>query len=124
MPETGLPSIFAPHTVYHSCMPDELLNTLVRFHREVVLPDVERVVESAIGGFRDEMLTHFDALYKRLDRLESEYQALTAAVRGLEERVASLDQKLDRMALRSELLALRDRVTELEQRIAELEAQL
>jgi hypothetical protein len=58
-------------------MPDDLLQVLTRFHREVVLPDIERVVDSRfmkVDQLRDEMLTHFDAIYHRLDRLETEYQ--------------------------------------------------
>jgi hypothetical protein len=65
--------------VYDRCVAEDLLSVLTKFHREVVLPDVERVVkaplEARISGLRAEMLSHFDAIYKRFDRLESEYQA-------------------------------------------------
>lgn len=105
-------------------MADELLSVLSRFHHEVVVPDIERVFDARISPLRQEMLGNFDALLKRLDRLEIEYQSLTAAVRRLEERMASLAQKLDKLALRSELVELKERVLELEQRIAALEAQL
>ena len=54
-------------------MADDLLQVLTRFHREVVLPDLERVVDARIGPLREEMLSNFDAIYKKLDRLESEY---------------------------------------------------
>lgn len=54
-------------------------DTLVQFHRQVVLPDIERIVGSRIApvmsridALRDEMLSNFDAIYKRFDRLESE----------------------------------------------------
>ncbi len=70
--------------MYHTAMPDELLNVLARFHREVVVPDIERIVTDTvltrIDSLRDEMLSHFDALYKRLDRRESEYQAGSRAL--------------------------------------------
>jgi len=33
---------------------------------------------------RDETLLHFDAVYKRFDRLEIEYHALSAAVKRIE----------------------------------------
>ncbi len=106
-------------------MPDDFLTVLARFHRDVMLPDVERVVstvvDTRVGSLSNEMLSHFDALYQRLDRLETEYQALSAAVRRLEDRFESLEQKL---ALRSELVVLKDRVAQLEQRIADLEAEL
>jgi hypothetical protein len=54
-------------------------DTLVRFHREVVVPDIERIVDSRVGGridaLRNEMLSHFDGVYKRFDRLESEIES-------------------------------------------------
>ncbi len=60
-------------------MPDELFSVLTRFHREIVVPDIERIVGDVVGGLdskvtalRDEMLSHFDAMYKRFDLLESE----------------------------------------------------
>ena len=109
-------------------MTDDLLGVLTRFHREVVLPDIERIVddrlEATIGALREDMLSNFDALYKRMDRLDSEYHALTAAVGRLEERMRSMEQKLDRAALQSEVLGLKERVIALEQRIAEIEAEL
>ncbi len=105
-------------------MPDELLSVLTRFHREVVVPDIERIVDAKITPLREEMLANFDAVFKTLDRLESEYHALTAAVKRLEDRMAAVEQKIDKLALRSELVELKERVQALEQRIAELEAQL
>lgn len=57
-------------------MADDLLTVLTRFHREILLPDVERIVEERLAPLRDEMLANFDAVFKRLDRLESEYHAL------------------------------------------------
>lgn len=49
------------------------LSTLARFHREVILPDLERVVGEKVDAserrLRDEMQTGFDALATRLDRL-------------------------------------------------------
>ena len=68
-------------------MADELLSVLTQFHREVVVPDIERIVgrvDLKVDALRDEMLSHFDAVYGRFDRLESEYQALSAAVKRLE----------------------------------------
>ena len=51
-------------------MAEDLLPILTRFHREIVLPDIERIVGNAEGRLRDEMQTGFDALAQRLDRLE------------------------------------------------------
>ena len=49
------------------------LSTLAKFHREIVLPDIERVVGAAERRLRDEMHGLFDAIAHRLDRLETEY---------------------------------------------------
>ena len=109
-------------------MADELWNTLMRFHREVALPDIRAEIavplREEMAAFRRETNGHFDAIYKRLDRLESEYQALNAAVRRIEERLAAVEQQLDRMALRSELLELKAQVADLEERIAQLESEI
>lgn len=109
-------------------MADELLSVLTRFHREVVVPDIERIVDAKLDAritpLRQEMLANFDAVFKRLDRLESEYHALTAAVKRLEERMSAIEQKIDKLALRAELVELKERVHALEQRIADLESQL
>ena len=51
-------------------MADDLLGVLTRFHSEVVLPDIERIVDEKIAPLREEMLGNFDALLKRFDALE------------------------------------------------------
>jgi hypothetical protein len=75
-------------------MQNELLETLVRFHRDVLLPDVKR----EFGGLREELVArfdglnpHFDSIYARFGRLETEYQALTASVARIETRLDSVD---------------------------------
>ncbi len=55
-------------------MGDDLLPILTRFHREIVLPDIERVVERVVEDRTrsrfDDIDRHFDEIYKRFDRLE------------------------------------------------------
>ena len=67
---------------------EDLYTVLVRFHRDVVLPDIERIVDARLDAtvtpLRREMLSNFDAVYQRFDRLESETAALKAAVQRLE----------------------------------------
>ena len=107
-------------------MSDDLLQVLTRFHREVVQPDLNQLldrvsgVEGSLGTLRDEMLTHFDAIYQRFDRLETESQALVAAVRRLETQVAAM-AKVD---VRRELDEIKARVAQLQERIEQLEATL
>jgi chromosome segregation ATPase len=119
-------------------MPDDLLHVLTRFHREVVMPDVKSTVDdavgSAVGGLRNEMLTHFDGIYHRFDRLETEYLAITAGLGRLEKQMDALEKRmaamekqmtaLEKRDVRHELEDLKARVADLQQRIVVLEASL
>lgn len=50
-------------------MPEpDLFQTLLRFHREIALPDMQRMVEDAIKPLRNEIYDHFDGVYVRFDR--------------------------------------------------------
>jgi len=55
---------------------DDLLPILTRFQRDVLLPDVKRIVGEAVGALEGRMNAHFDAIYRRFDRLETEYHML------------------------------------------------
>ena len=66
---------------------DELWDTLLRFHREVAVPDIERIVDSRVTPLRVEMVASFDAVWKRFDRLESEHYSLAAADEALNEEL-------------------------------------
>lgn len=107
---------------------EDLVPVLAKFHREVLLPDVKRVVAEAVEAserrLRDEMQTGFDALAQRLDRLETEYQMLVTGLKRVEERLDRVEQRLDKMALRSELLELKARVDALHGQVQDLEARL
>ena len=56
------------------------LSVLAKFHRDVILPDIQRVVGDAERRLRDEMHSGFDAVAQRLDRLETEYHMLVAGL--------------------------------------------
>ena len=69
---------------------DEMYDVLLRFHREVTLLDMDRLEERINGrmdAFQRQTMSHFDHVYKRFDRLETEYHALAAAVRRLEHQI-------------------------------------
>jgi hypothetical protein len=53
-------------------MADELVPVLARFYREVIAPDINRIVTDAFGSFEERMNARFEALCKRFDRLEAE----------------------------------------------------
>lgn len=101
-------------------MGDDLLSILTRFHQGVVLPDLDQrlgQVREETSALRREMLAHFDEMYRRFDRLETEYQALAAAVARLEAR------SVTRAEFNEEVEGLRARVKELERRIAQLQTE-
>jgi predicted nucleic acid-binding Zn-ribbon protein len=106
---------------------DDLIPTLTRFHREVVLPDIQRVV----GDLRLEMNqglsgldAHFDAIYRRFDGLETEYHMLVAGLKRVEERLDAVEKGLDKVTLRSLLLELKARVDGLQEQVRLLEERL
>jgi chromosome segregation ATPase len=110
-------------------MPDDLLQTLTRFHREVVVPDIERIVEARAGKTDerfDEILTHFDSIYQRFDRLETEYQAIVAGLDRIEKRMGVLERRMTALEQngRSDLDELKAQVLELRDRLAAVEASL
>ena len=71
-------------------MAGDFLPILARFHREVLLPDVQRVVGEAVEAserrLRDEMHALFDAQARRLEK---------ARVDNLQEQVRTLEARLD-----------------------------
>ena len=105
-------------------MGEDLIPILTRFHREIVVPDIERIVGASEQRLRDELQTGFDALAQRLDKLEIEYHMLVAGLKRVEERLDAVEKRLDKMALKSELLDLRARVDGLQEQVRALEGRL
>jgi chromosome segregation ATPase len=114
-------------------MKNEMLQVLTRFHQEVIIPDVQRIVEDAIdksvGSLRNDMYSHFDAIYVRFDRLESEYYALKSWMGRIDERLArvesevqSLNARMDRVE--SELQFVKSHLRALEMRVADIEKKI
>ena len=99
-------------------MAEDLYQTLMRFHREIAIPDMETTIreplQREIRDLRDEMHTDSDALWKQMETLNQEYQAIKAGLKRLEEQ----------MAARAELEQLKQRVTILEGRVDEAIAKL
>jgi len=103
---------------------EELVQVLTKFHREVLLPDVERIVGQAEQRLRNEMHSLFDALSHQIEDLRAEYHMLVAGLKRVEERLDRVEQRLDKMALRSELVELKTRVDGLQEQVRTLEARL
>lgn len=127
-------------------MAEDLFQTLMRFHREVAIPDMQHLVrepleekiEAVRMELRSEMLNGFDAGYKRVGIVETEMTLMRGAVRDLERQVAAIeermagiqsrlthvDEKLDRFALGSEVAEIKDQLDTIQHRIAEIETLL
>lgn len=52
---------------------DEIYAVLMRYHREVFMPDFEAMLCTGIGSLREEMRGFFEEMNRRFDRLESTY---------------------------------------------------
>ena len=63
---------------------DDLLSVLTQFHREVLRPDMERIVTESVRELRNDMNVGFDFIYKRLDTIEKEIEALKAGLLRLD----------------------------------------
>jgi chromosome segregation ATPase len=79
-------------------------------------------VETRITELRHEMLGHFDEIYRRLERLDQEYLAITQALRRIEARLT--DEQGRREIVERDLAELKQHVASLQARIAVLEQRL
>jgi len=79
-------------------------------------------VDRRFDELREEMLGHFDEIYRRLERLEQEYQAITQALRRIEGRL--VDKRGRREILERDLATLRENVAVLTARIEDIEQRL
>jgi len=61
---------------------NELWSTLMRFHREVMMPEMRDMVSTeintSVGALRNDMNAHFDAIYKNFERIDSELVSINA----------------------------------------------
>jgi hypothetical protein len=48
---------------------EDLIPVLTRFHRDIVLPDIERIVGASEQRLRNEMRTLFDSLSHQIEEL-------------------------------------------------------
>ncbi len=86
---------------------------------------VERLtseMDRRFSDFRVEVNGRFDAIEKRLDHLEIEYQMMVSGLKRIEERLES--DAADRSRLRAEVGRLRSKVADLDSRIQEIETHL
>jgi hypothetical protein len=66
---------------YRNPSGDDLFQTLLRFHREIALPDMQRLIDNQtkrMNAHFDRVETRFHDLFARLDRYQSELISLRA----------------------------------------------
>jgi hypothetical protein len=76
-------------------MADELWSVLLRFHREITFPEIVGTLREEIAAGNRETQTTLDAVWQRLDRLDTEYHVLSAAMMRVESRLASVEEKIE-----------------------------
>ena len=79
-------------------------------------------IDGQIAELRRDMLGHFDEIYRRLERLEQEYQAIVQGLRRIEAGLA--DESGRREILTHDLAELKQQVATLQSRIEDIEARL
>lgn len=97
----------------------DVFDVLNEFYGKVLEPRFDRIEkrhDAHDEKFRD-ILQHFDELYKRLERLETEYYAINAAIDRIEKR-------LDKERLEGEVADLKQRISTLQERVEDLEKRL
>ena len=97
----------------------DVFDVLNEFYGKVLEPRFDRIekrLDTHDEKLRD-ILQHFDELYKRLERLETEYYAINAATDRIEKR-------LDKERLEGEVADLKQRVSTLQERVEDLEKRL
>jgi predicted nucleic acid-binding Zn-ribbon protein len=127
-------------------MNDEMFLVLTRFHREVFLPDFQRILDDAVEksarSLRKEKSEYYGLkswasyLDERLARVETEVQSMNGAdiayveselqfvrshLRALEMLVTDIEKKIERLATESELIEIRQQIVKLNDRISALE---
>jgi chromosome segregation ATPase len=89
---------------------------------------IDKKLEENDKKFND-LLNHFDQIYNRLDRLETEYFTITAGLQRVEKQLVGIEEKLDkeiaiRERLEGEISDLKQRVVALQRKIEEIEIRL
>jgi len=109
----------------------DLSDTFNEFFGKVIEPRFDKIdkkLEENDRKFND-LLNHFDQIYHRLDRLETEYFTITAGLQRVEKQLVGIEEKLDkeidiRELLEGEISDLKQRVVVLQRKIEEIEIRL
>jgi chromosome segregation ATPase len=106
-----------------------LAGALAKFHRDVIAPDIQRIVGDAVSGsegrLRNEMQGFHDSILKKLGDLETESAAIKIGLKRVEERLDLVEVRLgkveDRLdGVETALRRLEGRLSRVEKRIDEI----
>ncbi len=102
----------------------DILDTLKDFYGKIIEPEFRAIrnkLDEHDQKFRD-ILEHFDQIYKRFERLETEYYSIIGGLKRIEEK---LDREIsNRELIEREIAALRERVSKLQERIENIDSEL
>jgi len=115
--------------VTRSILTSVLTSTLAKFHQDVILPDIERIVGDAVSGsearLRNGMQGFHDSILKKLGDLETESAAIKIGLKRVEERLDLVEVRLgkveDRLdGVEAALGRLEERLSRVEKRLDEI----
>jgi predicted nucleic acid-binding Zn-ribbon protein len=104
---------------------EDLFHTLARFHREIALPDMQRLIDNqnmTMDLRFDQVHTLFDGVLAKLERLDVEFVSIKAALARIEARLDGIEGRL--LLLESEFQSVKIAVARLEARISAFEVRL
>ncbi|HUG53804.1 MAG TPA: hypothetical protein VMR21_09385 [Vicinamibacteria bacterium] len=73
------------------------LSVLAQFHRDVIVPDAQRIVEGSERRLIEQIARLWDALLGTRERLETQYVVIKGGIARVEDRLERLDQRLARV---------------------------
>jgi uncharacterized protein YdcH (DUF465 family) len=92
----------------------KVLDSLSKISNKLI--DHENGFEKVESGIKDFMLTHFDRIYYKLERLEQEYEFINTALKRLEEKTGKVYQE-EINAIKKQTLSLLGRIEKLEAKV-------
>ncbi len=80
----------------------DLADTLIEFYGKVIEPQFNKINEKLEEHDRKfaDLLNHFDQIYHRLDRLETEYHTITFSIQRIEEHLDGVEKRLGHVEIR------------------------
>jgi chromosome segregation ATPase len=111
-------------------MNQNLFHSLMQFHREIALPDMQRLIDNhteLMNARFDHVFKLFDGVFGKLERLDSEMVALKGGLARVEARLTAVESRLTNVESRlssveSEIQFVKNEIGRFERWRASLEA--